>query len=489
MLNRATQITYAPGSTFKPFVALAAVKEGFASLAGYDCPAEYVHPGDESGHVPATGRDGRRRAVDRDGLRLSCDTQYYAWGSQFYNRDLGTGQEAPAPRPTMGIRAPERVDLPAEAAGTVPDRRYVGRHQDVYPDGWIRGSTSSSRSARGDEGDAAAGGAGVLGARQRQALPAAPRRQDRGQGGRRREEVGGRCRGSILEGGSSTTSGRRWRASRPAARRPRSSRSATSTSPEDGDGRAPPFQDTSWFAGIVPARTRSTSWWRRSTGWIRGGDGRPDRAEHHEPDLPNPMSRARPRGGGGLMDLVAGASLRGRAPSDPSHRRRTARGHRDDARDRVLPPVLGDEPDPPAGSSRPVPASEQAGRDRRDRGGSAPGDGDVRLSLPEGLRGVHLRGDDRPCCSCGCRSSARRRPARSVVRGRGVPGHAVGVREDRPDRDARREPVRIRHAPATVQDVVRLCDGPRAARPRVHPAGHRHLDGRDALAGMFLVAG
>ena len=52
MLNRATQITYAPGSTFKPFVALAAVKEGLASLGGYyDCPAEYVHPGDESGAI------------------------------------------------------------------------------------------------------------------------------------------------------------------------------------------------------------------------------------------------------------------------------------------------------------------------------------------------------------------------------------------------------------------------------------------------------
>ena len=129
MLNRATRITYAPGSTFKPFVALAAVKEGFASLGGYyDCPAEYVHPGDESGAL-FHNWDGTGAGVlsIADGLRLSCDTQYYAWGSQFYNRDLGTGQEELQRHVRRwGFGRPSGVDLPAEAAGTVPDRRYVG---------------------------------------------------------------------------------------------------------------------------------------------------------------------------------------------------------------------------------------------------------------------------------------------------------------------------------------------------------------------------
>ena len=131
MLNRATQITYAPGSTFKPFVALAAVKEGFASLGGYyDCPAEYVHPGDESGAL-FHNWDGTGAGVlsIADGLRLSCDTQYYAWGSQFYNRDLGTGQEELQRHVRRwGFGRPSGVDLPAEAAGTVPDRQYVSRH-------------------------------------------------------------------------------------------------------------------------------------------------------------------------------------------------------------------------------------------------------------------------------------------------------------------------------------------------------------------------
>ena len=75
-----------------------------------------------------------------DGLRLSCDTQYYAWGSQFYNRDLGTGQEELQRHVRRwGFGRPSGVDLPAEAAGTVPDRQYVSRHPDVYPDDWIPG--------------------------------------------------------------------------------------------------------------------------------------------------------------------------------------------------------------------------------------------------------------------------------------------------------------------------------------------------------------
>jgi membrane carboxypeptidase/penicillin-binding protein len=95
MLNRATQITYGPGSTFKPFVALAAVKEGLATLGGYyDCPAEYVHPGDESGTVfhnwDGTGAGSLSIA---QGLKVSCDTQYNKWGSDFYFQDARTNDQ------------------------------------------------------------------------------------------------------------------------------------------------------------------------------------------------------------------------------------------------------------------------------------------------------------------------------------------------------------------------------------------------------------
>ena len=83
MLNRATQITYGPGSTFKPFVALAALKEGRATLGGYyDCPAEYIHPGDESGTVFHNwdGHSSGSLSIAQ-GLKVSCDTQYYSGGA------------------------------------------------------------------------------------------------------------------------------------------------------------------------------------------------------------------------------------------------------------------------------------------------------------------------------------------------------------------------------------------------------------------------
>lgn len=141
-LNRATQLTYAPGSAFKPFVALAAVKEGVATLTGsYDCPATYVHPTDESGTVfhNWTGTDAGTLSI-ADGLRVSCDTQYYAWGSEFYFRDARTNDEILQRRIRQwGFGRPTRVDLHAEAGGTVPDRDYVEQNRERYPFGWIPG--------------------------------------------------------------------------------------------------------------------------------------------------------------------------------------------------------------------------------------------------------------------------------------------------------------------------------------------------------------
>ena len=141
-LNRATQITYAPGSTFKPFVALAAVKEGIASLGGYyDCPATYTHPGDESGTVfhNWNGQSGGILSIAQ-GLKVSCDSQYYVWGSAFYRKDIDTGRQELQRRVRQwGFGRPTGIDLPAEAAGVVPDRRYVGENPDRYPDGWIPG--------------------------------------------------------------------------------------------------------------------------------------------------------------------------------------------------------------------------------------------------------------------------------------------------------------------------------------------------------------
>ena len=85
-LDRAFQQVYIPGSTFKPFTALAAVKEGVADFGSYyPCPAEYVHPGDTSGHdVPqlVDRRISAARSLDRAPEDLVRHV-FYEWGSDF----------------------------------------------------------------------------------------------------------------------------------------------------------------------------------------------------------------------------------------------------------------------------------------------------------------------------------------------------------------------------------------------------------------------
>jgi penicillin-binding protein 2 len=258
MLNRATQITYAPGSTFKPFVALAAVKEGIASLGGYyACPAEYVHEGDESGTVFHNwdGKDGGTLSIAA-GLKVSCDTQYYAWGSQFWERDTVTNdQELQRRVRQWGFGRSTGVDVPAEAIGTVPDRDYVEKHRDVYPDGWIPGIDILLAIGAGEMKAtplqvAQAYAAIASGKLCRPHLVATIEDGD-GDVARR---IGGRCRPLRYTEAE-------LQYIRAALRLVTTEGTASSVfsqcqldvSGKTGTAERPPFQDTSWFAGIVPS--------------------------------------------------------------------------------------------------------------------------------------------------------------------------------------------------------------------------------------------
>ncbi|HWL91428.1 MAG TPA: penicillin-binding protein 2 [Actinomycetota bacterium] len=258
MLNRATQITYGPGSTFKPFVALAAMKEGIASMGGYyDCPAEYVHEGDESGTVFHNWDGvGAGSLSIAQGLKVSCDTQYYQWGSDFYFRDAQTNkQELQRRVKQWGFGRLSDVDLPAEATGTVPDRKYVADHHARYPDGWIPGIDILLAIGAGEMKATplqvaqayAAIASGKL------CRPHLVSSIEDGEG-RVMKKIGGKCRRvpytqaeldyirealrSVTQGGTASS-----------VFAPCSLDVAGKT----GTAERPPFQDTSWFAGIVPA--------------------------------------------------------------------------------------------------------------------------------------------------------------------------------------------------------------------------------------------
>ena len=129
LLDRAIQSGYPPGSTFKPFVAAAGVKEGFVRIDGnYPCPPTYEVPGDEQHklwHNWTTANYGYLSLAQS--LVVSCDTIYYPMGSKFWAEYYQSGKRREVFQDYirgMGFGRKTGVDLPAERSGVVPDAAY-----------------------------------------------------------------------------------------------------------------------------------------------------------------------------------------------------------------------------------------------------------------------------------------------------------------------------------------------------------------------------
>jgi penicillin-binding protein 2 len=148
LVNRAVQLSYLPGSTFKPFTGLAAIKEGFATMSGYyPCEGTYVKPGDKSGTEFHNWTDANLHPMQMsEALRISCDTFFDQFGGQFYdqyNEDpLGeNGDHLEKDLHEWGFESPTGVDLPAEGAGLVPDPAWASEpsQKAAFPYGWVPG--------------------------------------------------------------------------------------------------------------------------------------------------------------------------------------------------------------------------------------------------------------------------------------------------------------------------------------------------------------
>jgi penicillin-binding protein 2 len=116
MQNKGLQGTYAPGSTVKPFVALAAMEEGVQDpKATVRCPG-YLQIGNrrfrcwrEKGHGPV---DMYRAIVQ------SCDVYFYTMGLR-----LGPDRIAKLEK-DAGLGTITGIDLPGERKGLVPDTEW-----------------------------------------------------------------------------------------------------------------------------------------------------------------------------------------------------------------------------------------------------------------------------------------------------------------------------------------------------------------------------
>jgi penicillin-binding protein 2 len=145
LLNRATQAGYFPGSTFKSITALTAVNDGIASLSGsYPCTATYVHPSDESGASFSNWTTANLGYMSiAESLRISCDTVYYGFGSDYYFkwRNAQLGAEGEAMQQSLrewGFGSPTGIDQPQEGSGLVPDAAWAAERPELFENGtWI----------------------------------------------------------------------------------------------------------------------------------------------------------------------------------------------------------------------------------------------------------------------------------------------------------------------------------------------------------------
>ena len=137
-MNQATQGLYPAGSTFKPFVAGAALREGMATMDGrYDCPGAWQVPTDAGRVFHNWDLRGRGLIGLPESLVISCDTVYYQFGYQFWLEYLRSGKKNEVFQKhlaQMGFGKQTGVDLPGERVGRLPNERLARSLYRRYPD-------------------------------------------------------------------------------------------------------------------------------------------------------------------------------------------------------------------------------------------------------------------------------------------------------------------------------------------------------------------
>jgi penicillin-binding protein 2 len=138
LLNRATQGLYPAGSTFKPFVAVAALKERLAKPNGrYPCPSIYYAPVDPTRHPFHNWSSLNYGNLSLpDALAYSCDTVFYKFGYDLwarYRRSADKTELMQNDLMAIGFGRKTGVDLPGEQVGRIPTLAYVKKLYDSAP--------------------------------------------------------------------------------------------------------------------------------------------------------------------------------------------------------------------------------------------------------------------------------------------------------------------------------------------------------------------
>ncbi|MDA8000361.1 MAG: penicillin-binding protein 2 [Alphaproteobacteria bacterium] len=127
--NKVIAGQYAPGSTFKPVVALAALESGHGPHTEFYCPGHFTL-GDHRFHC--WKKEGHGRLTMRDAMKASCDVYFYQLGLK-----AGLENIAAVAR-LLGLGSRTRLGVSGESEGLVPSREWK---RSVYNDRWHDGET------------------------------------------------------------------------------------------------------------------------------------------------------------------------------------------------------------------------------------------------------------------------------------------------------------------------------------------------------------
>jgi penicillin-binding protein 2 len=139
LMNRAIQAQFAPGSTFKPIVALAALETGtITEQTTVHCPGYVVL----YGHLyHCWEKKGHGTLSLHNGIVHSCDTYFFTIGNKAGIDNLALYADM------VGFGHATGVDLPGEAVGGVPSPAQVLH---TYHRKWYAGETPSVAIGQGD---------------------------------------------------------------------------------------------------------------------------------------------------------------------------------------------------------------------------------------------------------------------------------------------------------------------------------------------------
>jgi penicillin-binding protein 2 len=141
LLSRVTQGQFAPGSTWKPFMTVGALQNGYSQSTTLACSSGFqvgnrVFKNYESG---AYGSIGFQKA-----LEVSCNTFFYRIGYDLWRKHGSDVDDVEAKDPlveiaqTFGFGEKTGIDLPGEASGRIADREWKRDYYESMKDYYCR---------------------------------------------------------------------------------------------------------------------------------------------------------------------------------------------------------------------------------------------------------------------------------------------------------------------------------------------------------------